>query len=184
MQILVNDIGLLYDRYSKRLFRTSLRILGDRADAEEAMHDTLLRFARTKNVPEMLPQVEAWLQKTCVRISIDRLRRDRKFRKFFDDIESPSIRRSTESAEEDWNGYLNDPEEEVSDRIGRIKTGIASLAAGYRVILSLHLFEGYDYDEIAAIIGIKVSTVRSQYVRAKMKLLEKLKENGRVEKIH
>ncbi|MCD8263248.1 MAG: hypothetical protein LUD02_03050 [Tannerellaceae bacterium] len=45
------------------------------------------------------------------------------------------------------------------------------LPAGYWVILSLYLFEGYDMEEIAAIMEIKPASVRSQYLRGKRKLL-------------
>ena len=52
------------------------------------------------------------------------------------------------------------------------------LPAGYRAVLSLLLFEGYDYEEAAEITGLKASSVRSQYVRAKARLLEILKKDG------
>ena len=40
----------------------------------------------------------------------------------------------------------------------------------YRAILSLHLFEGYDYEEISQITGIKENTIRSLYMRGRQKL--------------
>lgn len=178
MRTLFHDIQPLYDRYGERLFRTSLRILNDRADAEEAMHDTLLRFARTREVPESTPQIEAWLVKTCVRLSIDRLRKERRLKACTDELEKNRISRTAETVEAGWSDFLCDPETETSVKIERIRTGIASLADGYRLILTLHLFEGYDSDEIAEIVGIKPSTVRSQYARAKTKLLEKLGNHG------
>lgn len=178
MRTFFHDIEPLYDRYGERLYRTSLRILGDEGHAEEAMHDTLLRFARTRKVPESTPQVEAWLVRTCVRLSIDRLRKEWRLRACTDELEKPRILREAEAAEADWNDFLNDPQAETSLKVERIRKGIASLADGYRLILSLHLFEGYDYDEIAALVGIAASTVRSQYVRAKTKLLEKIGTHG------
>ena len=38
------DIGRIYDDYSVRLYNIGLRIVGDSADAEEIMHDTLLKY--------------------------------------------------------------------------------------------------------------------------------------------
>ncbi|HEV7379345.1 MAG TPA: sigma-70 family RNA polymerase sigma factor, partial [Dyadobacter sp.] len=43
---------------------------------------------------------------------------------------------------------------------------------GYRVVLSLYLFEGYDHEEIGEVLGISESTSRTQYMRAKKKLAE------------
>ncbi len=53
---------------------------------------------------------------------------------------------------------------------------INQLPDGYRVVLSLYLLEGYDHEEIGEILGISSSTSRSQYTRAKQKLLEQLKK--------
>ena len=53
----------------------------------------------------------------------------------------------------------------------QIKRAVKELPVGYRTILSLYLFEGYDMEEIASILKIKPASVRSQYLRAKQKLL-------------
>ena len=71
------DIDTLYDRYSRRLFHTALRIVGDAMEAEEAMQDAFMKFARRRSCRQTAPQIEAWLVKTCVRGAIDRLRRRR-----------------------------------------------------------------------------------------------------------
>ena len=125
MRTFFHDIEPLYDRYGERLYRTSLRIQGDEGHAEEAMHDTLLRFARTRKVPESTPQVEAWLVRTCVRLSIDRLRKERRLRACTDELEKPRILREAEAAEADWNDFLNDPQAETSLKVERIRKGIA-----------------------------------------------------------
>ena len=49
------------------------------------------------------------------------------------------------------------------------------LPEGYRVVLSLYLFEGYDMEEIAQILHVKPASVRSQYLRGKRKLIEGIK---------
>jgi RNA polymerase sigma-70 factor (ECF subfamily) len=49
------------------------------------------------------------------------------------------------------------------------------LPEGYRVVLSLYLFEGYDHEEISSVLGISVSTSRTQYMRGKKRLYELLK---------
>jgi RNA polymerase sigma-70 factor (ECF subfamily) len=55
---------------------------------------------------------------------------------------------------------------------------MAQLPDGYRVVLSLYLFEGYDHEEIAHILKISENTSRSQYMRAKRKLNILLAEKG------
>ena len=52
-----------------------------------------------------------------------------------------------------------------------IRKAMMGMPDGYRVVLSLLLFEGYDYTEAAQILQVEESTVRSQYLRGKRKLL-------------
>lgn len=174
------DIDTLYDRYSRRLFHTALRIVGSTMEAEEAMQDTFLKFDRAGRRPDTEAQTEAWLVKTCVRTAIDRLRRNRKRRLFLAELgESDRLSAQDEiRTGAGWSDFLSDPAGETADRIARIKEGMERLPDGSRLILSLYLFEGYDYAEIAEITGLKASSVRSQYVRAKMKLLENLRHDG------
>ena len=60
---------------------------------------------------------------------------------------------------------------EIQLTVEKIKRGILQLPDGYRTVLSLHLLEGYDYDEIADILSLAPVTVRSQFMRGKQKLL-------------
>jgi RNA polymerase sigma-70 factor (ECF subfamily) len=71
-------------------------------------------------------------------------------------------------------------EEEESERdykleVTRVQKAVELLPDGYRVILTLYLFEGYDHLEIAQILNISESTSKSQYLRAKKKVLDILK---------
>lgn len=74
------------------------------------------------------------------------------------------------------------PEENESDEaeilytVEMIRQTMQQLPDGYRTVLSLYLFEGYDHEEIAGILEVAQSTVRTQYIRAKQKLLQLLKK--------
>ncbi|MCR6718887.1 MAG: sigma-70 region 4 domain-containing protein [Chitinophagaceae bacterium] len=67
-------------------------------------------------------------------------------------------------------------ENEIQFSVERIKTAMATLPDGYRVVLSMHLLEGYDYDEIAEVLALSASTIRTQFMRGKQKLLQTLKK--------
>jgi RNA polymerase sigma factor (sigma-70 family) len=64
----------------------------------------------------------------------------------------------------------------IRQQVRKIKDAVQHLPEGFRVVLSLFLFEGYDHEEIAFILGISESTSRSQLARAKKKLAEYLKK--------
>ena len=85
--------------------------------------------------------------------------------------------------QEELSDNLTEPDEEGPDEediqysVAQIKKAITKLPAGYRIILSLYLFEGYDMEEIASILKIQPPSVRSQYLRAKRKLLDIIAAN-------
>ena len=68
--------------------------------------------------------------------------------------------------------------EEVHWRADVLRRCVQELPDGYRVVLSLYLLEGYDHAEIASILGITESTSKSQYSRARKKLLELARNRG------
>ena len=159
------DIEKLYDTYAKKLYFTSLRITADSFDAEEAMHDTFLRLHRLPD-KEQIKKIENWLTSVCIRISIDRLRKRKSEALFKQEL-------AAEAAEENSIGQeIFNGKEPPQYSVDSIKKALLLLPDGYRLILSLHLFEGYDYEEISQITGLKESSIRSQYLRAKKRLTE------------
>jgi RNA polymerase sigma-70 factor (ECF subfamily) len=61
-------------------------------------------------------------------------------------------------------------------RLEEVKQGIGRLPANYRIIISLHLLEGYDHNEISEILNISYQNARTKFVRAKQKLLQIIME--------
>ena len=59
---------------------------------------------------------------------------------------------------------------EMEYDIQSITKALSELHDPYRVIVSLHLFEGYDYQEISQITGMNENTIRSIYLRGRQKL--------------
>jgi RNA polymerase sigma-70 factor (ECF subfamily) len=71
-------------------------------------------------------------------------------------------------------------EEEPDYNVEEVKQAMCQLPDGYRTILSLYLFEGYDHEEISEVLNISSSTSRSQYLRAKKRLIELVKKTAYV----
>ena len=157
------DMERIYDEHAVRLYNMSLRILGDSCEAEEIMHDSLLQYYGMKDKSEIL-DLRKWLSSVCIRKSIDRLRKRRRFKDFLEDYEDPAM------DDADYEDYTLEVE--------NIRKALSCIPDNYRLILSLHLFEGYDYQEISQIAGIKEVTVRSLYMRGRRKLAEYLKNRS------
>ena len=154
---------VLYERYSKAMFNTALRIVNKVPDAEDVLQDAFIDAFTQLRSFESRSTFGAWLKQIVIFKSIALLKRQRMN---FVDIESVG-----ELSEEDGVD-----EAEIWYTVDMIKQTIRRLPDGYRTVLSLYLFEGYDHEEISAILGVAQSTVRTQYIRAKQKLLQLLKK--------
>lgn len=69
-------------------------------------------------------------------------------------------------------------ETEVQLTVANITKAMEELPKGGRMVFSLYLLEGYDHVEIAQIMGITESTSKSQFMRAKRRIVEILKEKN------
>ena len=63
------------------------------------------------------------------------------------------------------------PDEEASDLLGQVM----ALPARYRVVLYLHYYEGYSTEEVAGMLGVPSSTVRTRLARGRKKLKDVLR---------
>lgn len=154
---------VLYDRYSKAMYNTALRIVNKTADAEDVLQDSFTDAFMQLSSFEHKSTFGAWLRQIVVFKSISFLKKQRM--SFVDMEKAKDMPEETEL-----------DETEVWYTVDMIKQTMQQLPDGYRTVLSLYLFEGYDHEEISEIMGVAQSTVRTQYIRAKQKLLKLLKK--------
>ena len=159
------QITSFYQTHSRRLYNMSCRILQSPEDAEEVMQDTILKYVTRPMLPMTEEQTSAWLARACIRASIDRLRKRKREALFLE-----TYARETDEG----------PEPELPDEIpaDRILSAMQRLPDPYRLVVTLILTEGLDYEEIARYTGQRESTLRSQFLRGKQKLVTLLKEDG------
>ena len=157
----------LYLKYAKAMFNTSLRIVNNRADAEDVLQEAFVDAFRSLTDFHYRSTFGAWLKKIVINKSINVLR---KRRVNLMDIDESNVQSLPQDESVD--------EKEITFKVQQVKKAIEKLPDGYRTVLSLYLLEGYDQEEISEIIGISHNTVRTQYIRAKQKLLNIIKEGG------
>ena len=156
----------LYKLYYKAMYNTCLRIVNDSLEAEDIMQESFLKAFDKINFYKGEVSFGAWLKRIVINHSLDELRRRK--------LETNSIEDSVYEIKEEEK--IND-DEEITVKVEEVKDEIQKLPDGYRIVLSLYLIEGYDHDEISEIMNITSSTSRSQFARAKKRLVECLKEN-------
>lgn len=162
------EISEFYRKHRLRLYNAALRITGDQMDAEEVMQDTIIKYLNIEAGETMTEeQVGSWLYKTCVRGAIDVVRRRKRNEAFLEEYKEDAKEEQKGGA---WRTLIE--EKRKSTLVKKIRESLGFLPDGYRTVLSLILFEGYDYEEVARILNVKEVTVRSQYMRGKQKLAE------------
>ncbi|NOT52751.1 MAG: RNA polymerase sigma factor [Chitinophagaceae bacterium] len=154
----------LYKQYAKAMFNTSLRIVNNVADAEDVLQESFVAAFKLDRF-DYSSTFGAWIKRIVINKSIDLLRRKKLQVIHIDEIPN------------DITEEIID-EENLQLKVEEIKKAMGILPDGYRTVLSLSLFEGYDYEEIGEILNITGSTVRTQYHRAKQKLLHTLQKGG------
>ena len=155
----------LYRLYYMAMYNTTLRIVGDPDDAEDVMQEAFLKAFTRLHTYRKEVSFGAWLKRIVINKALDFLR----------------LKKEQLSLED--AGEIGEMEEATTDtvdveyRAEEIKKAIHELPEGYRIVLSLILLEGYDHDEVSYILNISNATSRTQYHRAKKKLIELLKRD-------
>jgi len=157
----------IYRLYYKAMYNTSLRIVEDEQEAEDLMQESF--FKAFDKIATYRNEVSfgAWLRRIVVNSSLDALK---KRKLSFLPIEEAYGLKDEQTEESDFS----------VETIDLLKDAIEKLPEGYKLVLTLHLIEDYDHEEIASMLGITASTSRSQLARAKQKLLELLRNNSKI----
>jgi RNA polymerase sigma-70 factor, ECF subfamily len=163
-------IGLLYDRYARTLLPLAVRIVRDRAEAEDVVHDAFVIVGdRAGQYASERGTVAAWLVTLVRNLSIDRARRR--------DRRGTLLR---EVVTHEPGPSLTDPEGLTfhSAMRRRVQRAMQSLPAAQQRILERAFFEGLSYPEIAEREGLPLGTVKSRAARARASLREALEREG------
>ena len=143
------------------MYSVCMHMMNNETDAEDVMQEAFLNAFKKIDTYKGEVSFGAWLKKIVINRSLDYLKK-RKVK--FEEINEKS------------NKFIDHQMETKEVNMKVIKDAIQKLPDGYRVVLSLYLIEGYDHEEISEILGISNSNSRTQFLRAKNKLREILKD--------
>ena len=147
----------LVNRYSARLLTLAWRLLGNRADAEDAMQRALLRLFRSARSYRPQWAVSTWLYRITANVCVDELRRR-------------AGRPILQQAAEEPAGRQGLPFEGEAGAAGRrldLKRALLRVPREARILLALRYVDGLSYHELARVRGISINTVKSQLARGK-----------------
>lgn len=154
------------------MYNTALRIVKDTAEAEDIMQEGFIKAFSKIHTFQGKSSFGAWLKKIVVNLSINAYNKNTKYSQvqFKDEFRNEVI-------EED--GIAMNEEDTNRSKVQRILRKFELLKENYRVILTLHLIEGYDYEEICEILKLSPANCRTTISRAKEQLRKIVSEDER-----
>ncbi|MBC3847825.1 RNA polymerase sigma factor [Winogradskyella echinorum] len=158
----------VYNRYNKAMYNTAIRIVKDSFKAEDIMQESFLTaFTKLKTL-EDTKLFGAWLKRIVVNNSIAHYNKTAKHNEVpLDDVLYKV---------EDDQGI--DESNHNNEKVKQIMSVMKTLKPNYNLGLSLHLIEGYDYEEICEIMNISYANCRTLISRAKESLRKKLMQTA------
>lgn len=150
-------------KIKNKLYRFSLRIVGDEAEAEDVVQEVFIKVWDRRDFFADIQNPEAWCMTLTKNLSLDKLR--------------SKHRRTTEIGEA---VYLSDSGAspykvaEADDTMTIIKKNMDELPENQKLVMHLRDIEGLSYDEISEVLDMPLSQVKVNLHRARLKMREKL----------
>lgn len=151
----------------QKLYRFAYRLLENEEDAMDVTQDTLMKVWQQQERMSDLQNMEAWCMRIVRNLALDKLKA-RKYRRSEDldtACELPAIQQE--------NPHIVAEKQDVMKRVHGI---IAGLPEKYRTIIQLRDIDGYSYQEIADILVIDLSEVKTNLHRARKAVREQLQK--------
>ena len=162
-------LGELYDRYASMALGVALRVVGDREEAEDVVHDAFVAvWRKIDRFDAERGSLRAWLMTVVRNRAIDRVRA-RRPRIDLDAAEEGSLLRTG----------LNPTWEAFARRASAhdVRSAMAELPDEQRQAVELAYFEGYTYREVAEVTGVPPGTANGRLRLALTKLRDALRVN-------
>lgn len=157
------DYKAIYDLLAPKMLALCIRYMGNRADAEDVLQDAFVTLFSKMDNYSGEGSFEGWARKIFVNTALMSLRKNDAL-KMSDDLETARNLQSSQSSQLQNIGY---------QEIMRI---ISKLPSGYRTVFNMYVIEGFSHKEISESLGISEATSRTQLMRARALLQEKIKE--------
>jgi RNA polymerase sigma-70 factor (ECF subfamily) len=164
----LDALGVLFERYRDRVFRTALVIVRDPAVAEDILQDCFLKvYANAQRIDTERP-LAPWLYRVTVNLSYTWLSRGK------------NRRTSIETVVD----MLVSPMKQAPDRLTEqtelrqnVRKAISDLSIDQRVVVVLYYLNGLNLQDIAEILDLPIGTVKSRLYYARENLRGKLGTN-------
>ena len=154
----VSAFGALVERHERRVYNLALRMTGREEDARDATQDAFLTALRKLSTYRGDAAFTTWLHRVTVNACYDLLRKRRR---------APALEHDAGTVPEP------PPEPDHGDDVDLsvdVRRALLEVPEDYRVVMLLHDVHDLPYEEVAAIVGVPVGTVKSRLHRGRVAL--------------
>lgn len=163
----------LYDKYAPSMRATCMRYLGGRPEAEDILHDALIKALSKISQFNRKGSLEGWLKRIAMTTAIDYLN---KSKKLLVDTQTSSVEfdKIEDKAVEDVSFYVELSNQHIDK--AKVLEIMNELPDGYRAILNMYVIDGLKHKEISERLNISVNTSKSQLSRARKTVKDRINE--------
>jgi RNA polymerase sigma-70 factor (ECF subfamily) len=166
----------LYSMHKRRIYSLCLRMVGNVAEAEDLTQEAFLQLHRKIGTFRGDSAFSTWLHRLAINVVLMQLRKKGLSLISLDEAMDPT-------PDEGPGRSFGAPDLTLSGAIDRLalQRAVADLPAGYRLIFILHDIEGFEHNEIAAMLDCSIGNSKSQLHKARLKLRDSLRTNPQQE---
>ena len=150
---------MLFEQYAGRMMTVCLRYCKTRQEAEDVLQDGFLRIFKYLHQFKFEGSFEGWIRRIVVNTALKNIAKKKISFSEMDDY--------TDSSGVESYAFSNLGEDVILKLINQ-------LPEGYKLVFNLNVIEGFSHDEIGKILDIQPSTSRSQLVKARKILQNKI----------
>lgn len=160
-------------QHQNLVFSTAMRLLANRAEAEDVTQEVFLKAYARFGELETSPTAAGWLRTVARNLSLNHLTRYRSRWTFFSEILAG--RGDEEEGTVEFAAPENTEEQlTAADRRAFVEQALEKLPAAQRVPLVLYHLEDQSYEDIAAQLGVSLGKVKTDIFRGREALRKKL----------
>ena len=158
--------GRIYRLHSRRVYALCLRMVGNSAEAEDLTQEAFLQLFRKIGTFRGESAFSTWLHRLAVNVVLMRLRKKTLVENSLEEMTEPDEESGTQRRD------IGGPDIRLSGSVDRVNLERAAeqLPPGYRSVFVLHDIQGYEHNEIAAIMNCSIGNSKSQLHKARMRL--------------
>lgn len=154
----------LYEKYARSMYGVCLRYASTMENAQDLLQDGFIKVFSVIGSYQGKGSFEGWLKRVFINLALEGLRKEKAI-----------------TATEDINNIPDIADFDDDEKINNISEDdlmamIQELPKGYKMVFNLYAIENLSHKEIAQMLNIAEGTSRSQYIRARQILQEKVLE--------